>query len=170
MRRVLPALCAAALLAGPARADVEDLSGGRRGPLGSTSPATLVLRAQGGTDYAVFGKVGAALSWFNEWGLFEIEGGVGSALPGLQIGFAFRKLFGQGNDFLVAELGIGYDTSAKTGTAPTASARHASWTNIGMGFEHRGPLVSLTLTGGLTLLSFSERPSGYLQAGLGIGF
>jgi hypothetical protein len=154
----------------PARADVEDLSTGQRPGLRGRPPALFILRAQGGTDFAPGGLVGGTLSWFNDATQIELEGSVGFGNPGTQLGFSVRRLFGADNDYLVSELTLAGNASARKGANPLVPGTgRALWTNLGFGFEHRS-WVSLSVTGGLTFLGFSEAPTAYLQGGLGLGF
>lgn len=164
------ALLLACLAPLAARADVEDLSTGKHPGSRGTAPAMIVVRAQGGTDYSPFGIAGGALSYYNDFSGLEIEGGLGSGLPGLQFGFTVGRLWGEGNDFLCTSIGVGFNKNAPRGTNPVIpNSGNTVWTNLGVGFEHRS-WVSLQVMGGLTFLGFAQSPSGFLQGGLGIGW
>ena len=76
-----------------ASADVVDLS--RESRRDSGEPPTLVVRAEGGNQYAPFGYAGGCLSWMiDSYDVLEI--GAGAGFPGVQLGFAARRLFGEG--------------------------------------------------------------------------
>src|SRR4051794_35577933 len=114
MRRAAFAASAAALLPFlSARADVVDLSGGesRR----SRRIPAFALRAEAGTEFAPYGTVGAALSYFlpNAIGGFEIEAGAGAGFPGVQLGLAARQLVGEAGDYFAFELSIAGNTKKK---------------------------------------------------------
>lgn len=170
MRLPLCTLLAMLLPVAAVRADVEDLSTGQRPGIRGSPPAMFIVRVQGGTDTAPSGLLGGALSWFNDDARLELEGAVGFGNPGTQLGFSVRKLFGADNDYVVSELSLAGNTTVRRGGNPLAPGTgHGLWTNLGVGFEHRSR-VSLTVTGGLTFLGFSESPAAYLQGGIGFGF
>lgn len=170
MRPPLLALLVVLLAPSAARADVEDLSTGQRPGVRGGPAAMFVVRAQGGTDYAPGGLLGGTLSWYNDYTQLELEGTVGWGNPGTQLGFSVRKLFGADNDYLVSELTVAGNAGARRSSNPLIPGTgHQLWTNLGVGFEHRS-WVSLSVTGGLTILGFSEAPTAYLQGGVGFGF
>ena len=170
MLRPLVALLLVLAATPPAHADVEDLSTGQRPGAHARAPAMFILRAQGGTDYAAAGLLGGTLSWFNDYTQLELEGSVGWGNPGTQLAFSVRKLFGSDNDFVVSELTLAGNGSARrSGTAQAPASPSTLWTNLGVGFEHRS-WVSVSVTGGLSVLGFSVSPTAYLQGGIGFGF
>ena len=155
MKVALACAAAVALLGNAARADVVDLSGGSRRRAGSGSG--LFLRADFGNAFAPYGYVGGAIGYMSE-GLFGFEAGAGTGLPGLQLGVALKKLFGEGGSYLATELSFAGNTKvARGGTtgAPTAtSASQNIWTSLGLGFEQRVGRVSVG-----TILSLAFTPS-----------
>ena len=155
------------LLAPPARADVEDLS--PRARSSDQTPPTLVLKAEGGSNFAPYGNAGAALSYFNDWSGSELEAGAGAGFPGLQLGFALRKLLGERGDFFASELSVVYNSRVTRGIDPLnpGSGTHL-WLNLGVGFEHRAGWLDFGVTGGLTLIGFSQTPQGFVRGGVGI--
>ena len=155
------------------RADVEDLSGSeaRR----SRRPPTFAIRAEGGTDFAPYGKVGVCGSYFTDNGLggFEIELGGGAGFPGLQLGVAARQLFGDAGDYLVFEISVAGNTIHRFGADPAAGrfTDANSWTSAALGFEHRLGWLNFSVTGGLSFLtSFDFVPHGMIHGGLGFSF
>lgn len=155
------------------RADVEDLSGtdARR----SRRPPTFALRAEGGTDFSPYGKVGLCGSYFRDNGLggFEIELGGGAGFPGVQLGLAVRQLFGDAGDYLVFEISLAGNTIHRYGADPAAGrlTDANSWTSLALGFEHRLGFISFSVVGGLSFLtSFDFVPHGMVHGGLGIAF
>jgi len=74
-------------------------------------------------------------------GLFGLEAGAGAGFPGVQLGFALRKLFGEGGSYLATELSIAGNTKvARGGTSGvpnTTSTSQNIWTSLGIGFEQR---------------------------------
>jgi hypothetical protein len=161
---------AAAFVPFAARADVVDLSqGGRRG--GNDRPPAFVLKLDGGTDTAPFGRVGGVLSYLNEAALTEIEAGVGAGFPGTQLGLSVRKLFGEGGDYFVVELSLAGNTKTVRGRDVLNPAKGSHvWSNLGLGFEHRLGVYSFGITGGATFISFSQTPQAFAHAALGFGF
>lgn len=168
---------AALLLAGAARADEVDLTQtGRRGGR-SNKPPTIVLRAEGGNDFSPFGLAGGCLSYYNSDGDVEVEAGAGAGFPGLQLGLALRKLFGEDGNYLVTELSIAGNTQVNRGVDSHLVDRRAGgsngklWSSLGLGFEHRAGFLSV---GGVAALAFTASldaiPHFMVHGGIGLGF
>jgi hypothetical protein len=154
-------------------ADVVDLS--RESRRDSGEPPTLVVRAEGGNEYAPFGYAGGCLSWMiDSYDVLEI--GAGAGFPGLQLGFAARRLFGEGGQYLVAELFLSGNTRVNRGVdQPTSNtaATHATsslWTGLGFGFEQRSGFFDFSLAGNIVFTSTSFTPRWAVHGGIGIGF
>jgi len=150
-----------------ARADELDLTESTRP--GSTRPSTLAVIASGGSNFSPFGNAGGALSYFNEFAGGEIEAGAGGGFPGIQAGVMLRKLFGADGDYLVFEFGLAYNSRVLRGANPDVIGSGAhTWTDVGIGYEHRAGLFLLGFTGGIALTGFSQTPSAYLRASAGL--
>ncbi|MCA1827704.1 MAG: hypothetical protein ABR567_17670 [Myxococcales bacterium] len=155
-----------------AYADVIDLSERRSG-----RPPSWVLRAEGGTEFAPYGFFGAALSWLTESG-FEFEGGAGGGFPGLQLGFAARRLFGGGGSALVTEIALAGNTRVNRGASDAdryinpqaATAKSSLWTNIGIGFEQRQDFFDVSVVACLVFTTASLTPHWAIHGGVGFGF
>jgi len=153
-------------------ADVVDLS--RESRPDSNEPARLVLRAEGGNQYAPYGYAGGCLSWMiDSYDVLEL--GAGGGFPGLQLGFAARRLFGDDGQYLVAELFLSGNTRVNRGvdqpsstTAPTATS--SLWTGLGFGFEQRSGFLDFSLVGNIVFTSTSFTPHWAVHGGIGIGF
>lgn len=162
------------LLPAIAFADEVDLTRGgrRRGGI----PAW-VLRAEGGNAFAPYGYVGAALSWLPS-PHNEFELGAGGGFPGLQLGINARQLFGEGGQFLLAELFIagntrvnrGLDSQSALVNPQGAAASSSLWTGLGFGFEQRSDIFDLTVAGNIIFTSTSFTPHFALHGGIGFGF
>lgn len=151
-----------------ARADLIDLSGGRRG---TGRPAALVLKADGGGAYAPFGYAGLALSYLSEGPLLELEAGGGAGFPGAQLGVSARKLFGDAGEYFLVELSVAGNTRINRGTTPLDPTQGGHvWSNLGVGFEHRSDAWSFGLSGGGTFFSFTQTPAAYVHGGIGLAF
>jgi hypothetical protein len=162
-----------ALLPLAARADVIDLSGGesRR----SRRVPTFAVRGEAGSDFAPYGTVGAALSYFtpNPLGGFEIEGGAGATFPGVQLGLALRQLLGESGDYFAFEISVAGNTVKKLGGDPTVNrvATTRTWSSIGVGFEHRQGFLTFGVIAALSFLtSFDFVPHGMVHGGIGLAF
>jgi hypothetical protein len=151
----LACAAAVALLCTAARADVVDLSGGARRR--STGGSGVLFKADFGNAFAPYGYVGGALGYMTE-GLFGFEAGAGAGFPGLQLGVAVRKLFGEGGSYLATELSIAGNTKvARGGTSGAPNATSTSqniWTSLGLGFEQRIGHFSVD-----TIISLAFTPS-----------
>ncbi len=155
-----------------ALADEIDLSQRRS----SGRPPSYVLRVEGGNEFAPYGRVGGSLSWLTE-SLFEFELGAGGGFPGLQAGFAVRRLFGEGQ-YLVTEIAIAGNSRVNRGAADAdrylsagaAQAKGSLWTDLGVGFEQRSDLFDLSVVGALVLTTASLTPKWCVHAGVGFGF
>jgi opacity protein-like surface antigen len=171
VKLALALAAAAALLSASARADVVDLSGGsRRREPGATG---FSVRAEFGNAYAPYGYVGGALSYLTE-GLFAIEAGAGGGFPGVQLGVAVRKLFGERGTFVVTELSLAGNTKVArggTGGQPTATSTSQNiWTSLGIGFDQR---VGRWSVSGVVAVAFtpSDQQAHFgLHGGLGYSF
>jgi len=161
------------LLPAIALADEVDLTrgGSRRRPGGVP---TLVLRAEGGNAFAPYGYVGGAISWLagphNE---FEL--GAGGGFPGLQLGINARQLFGEGGQFLLAELFIAGNTRVNRGLNADSALLNPQgasslWTGLGFGFEQRNDFFDLNVAGNIVFTSNSLTPHFALHGGIGFGF
>lgn len=166
------ALLALTLLPCIALADEIDLRQRRRG---SGQPATYVLRAEGGNEFAPFGYAGGAFSWLlgsNN----ELEFGLGGGFPGLQLGFAARQLFGEGPQFLLVELSLAGNTKIDRGASDANRAltvgtpQSSLWTSLGLGFEQRGDLLDVSIAGDLVFTTSSLTPHFAIHGGVGFGF
>lgn len=157
----------------PALADEVDLSRGvarRRGDV-----PTLVVRAEGGNEFAPYGYVGGALSWLaGPHNSFEF--GAGGGFPGLQLGFTARQLFGQDGQYLLAELSIAGNTRVNRGNpsprlnVQAASADSSIWTCLGLGFEQRTWLFDFSAAADIVFTSADLTPHFSIHGGVGFGF
>ena len=160
------------LVPAAALADEIDLSQRR----GSDRPPVWVLRAEAGTAFAPSGMIGATLSWLTE-SQFEFELGAGGGFPGVQAGFALRRLFGEGQYF-VTEIALAGNSVVNRGAsdadrylnAGAAQAKGSLWTNFGVGFEQRTDLFDLSVAGDLVLTTASLTPKWCVHGGVGFGF
>jgi hypothetical protein len=155
-------------------ADEIDLS--QRGR-GDGQPATWVIRAEGGNEFAPYGYAGVAVSWLTESG-FEFEGGAGGGFPGLQLGFAARRVFMfEGGPGLATEIALAGNTrvnraAAETGTPNTAAVNSTSslWTLLGLGFELRQERLDLSVVASIVFTTASLSPKWAIHGGVGFGF
>ncbi len=137
----------------------------------------LVLRLEGGNEFAPYGYIGGCVSWLIDGGN-ELELGAGGGYPGLQMGFAARHLFGEGGQHALAELFLAGNTRVNRGldqnsaqVNPAASQASSSlWTGLGFGFEQRQDFYSLSIAGNIVFTSTSLTPHWALHGGLGFGF
>lgn len=175
MRPLVPLLQLLALLLTPlaARADVVDLTPHARRSL---KPPALVLRFEGGNAFAPYGYVGGCVSFLTE-SLFEFEAGAGGGFPGLQLGVAARRLFGDDGSFLVTELNVAGNTRVNRGedanpllSLQAAQARSSIWTSLGAGFEQRGDVISFSAVASVVLTTASLTPHFAVHGGVGFGF
>jgi hypothetical protein len=156
-----------------ALADVIDLS--RATPRDRGEPPALVVRAEAGNQFAPFGYLGGCISWMID-AHDVLEFGAGGGFPGLQLGFAVRRLFGEGGQFIFAELFLAGNTKVNRGveqpSGPTAATRATSslWTGLGLGFEQRTGLVDVSLAGNIVFTSTSLTPHWAIHGGVGFGF
>ena len=172
--RTLILLLAATLLASAARADVVDLTQGSRRDI---KPPTLVLRAEGGSAYAPYGYAGGCVSYLTD-GLFEFELGAGGGFPGLQLGFAARRLFGDRGSYVATELAIAGNTRVNRGadnadpllSLQASQATSSVWTSLGAGFEQRQGGLDLSIIGAIVLTTSSLTPHFAIHGGIGFGF
>jgi hypothetical protein len=168
--RSLALLC---IVSTAALADEVDLSQ-RRGP---DRPAPLVLRIEAGNEFAPAGFVGGVVSWLTE-SQFEFELAAGGGFPGLQLGFAARRLFGDEGQYLVTELALAGNTRVNRGAsdadrylnAAAAQAKGSVWTDLGLGFEQRTSFFDLSAVASLVLTTASLTPKWCLHGGVGFGF
>jgi hypothetical protein len=153
-------------------ADLVDLTQRRGG-----RPPTIVLRAEGGNAFAPYGYAGGALSWLTETG-FEFEFGAGGGFPGLQLGFAARRLFGEGGGYFVTEIALAGNTRVNRGAPEnslhpnTAAVNGTSslWTDIGIGFEQRQDVFDISVVGCIVFTTTSLTPRWAIHGGVGFGF
>jgi hypothetical protein len=137
----------------------------------------IVVRAEGGSEFAPYGLVGGAVSWLTE-SQFSFELGAGGGFPGLQLGFAARRLFGDFGSYFVTEIAIAGNTRVNRGAsnadrylnAGAASGRGSVWTNLGVGFEQRADVIDFSLVGCLVLTTASLTPHFAVHGGVGFGF
>ncbi len=166
-------LSLAGALAPAARADLVDLSDSSRRP---GKPPALVLRVEGGNDFAPYGYVGGCVSYLTE-SLFEIEAGLGGGFPGLQLGLAARRLFGENGSYVVTELALAGNTRVNRGSdadpfinLQAQQARSSFWTSLGLGFEQRQGVFDLSVVGAFALTTASLTPHFSFHGGVGFGF
>jgi hypothetical protein len=158
-----------------ALADEIDLSRGSRRDRGE--PARFVVRAEAGNEFAPFGYLGGCVSYLLDAN-DELELGAGGGFPGLQLGFAVRRLFGEGELRPVAELFLAGNTRVNRGleqgsaqvNAEAAAANSSLWTGLGFGFEQRTSLFSINVAGDIIFTSTSLSPHWSVHGGLGLGF
>ncbi len=164
-----------ALVPSLAFADEIDLSRGSRRDRGE--PAKVIVRAEAGNEFAPYGYLGGCVSYLldpND----ELELGGGGGFPGLQLGFAVRRLFGEGELRPVAELFLAGNTRVNRGleqgsaqvNAQAAAATSSLWTGLGFGFEQRTSLFSINVAGDIIFTSTSLSPHWSVHGGLGLGF
>jgi hypothetical protein len=164
-----------ALVPSLALADEIDLS--RGGGRDRGEPAKWIVRAEAGNEFAPYGYLGGCVSWMidpND----ELEIGAGGGFPGLQLGFALRRLFGEGGLRPLAELFLAGNTRVNRGleqasaqiNAPAAAASSSLWTGLGLGFEQRTGLFSISVAGNIIFTSTSLSPHWAVHGGVGIGF
>jgi hypothetical protein len=172
VRSLLP-LLALSLSPLAARADVVDLTPQSRRSL---KPPTLVLRLEGGNAFAPYGYVGGCISFLTE-SLFEFEAGAGGGFPGLQLGVAARRLFGDDGSFLVTELNVAGNTRVNRGedanpllSLQAAQAKSSIWTSLGGGFEQRSDVISFSVVASVVLTTASLTPHFAVHGGVGYGF
>jgi hypothetical protein len=165
------------LLLAPALALADEIDLSRAGRRERGAPATVVVRAEGGNAYAPYGFLGGCVSWLvdpND----ELELGAGGGFPGLQLGFAVRHLFGEGGQYFLAELFLagnsrvnrGVDSQSHVVNAEASQATSSLWTGIGLGFEQRGEMVSLSVATNIVFTSTSLSPHWSVHGGIGFGF
>jgi hypothetical protein len=162
----------AALMPSLAFADVIDLS--REGRRDRGQPATLVVRAEGGNEFAPYGYAGGCVSWMID-DYDVVEAGAGGGFPGVQLGLALRRLFGENGQFVFAELFLAGNTKVDRGvdkSAPQANPAGNSslWTGLGFGFEQRSGFLDLSVAGNIVFTSTSLSPHWSVHGGLGFGF
>ena len=161
-----------ALLCTAARADVVDLSEGQhRHSAGGGSGVS--IRADFGNAFAPYGYAGGAIGYMSE-SLFGFEAGAGAGFPGLQLGFALRKLFGEGNSFLATELSIAGNTKVARGNvsavpAPAATSQYI-WTSLGIGFEQRVGRFAVNTLVDLAFTPSDSQAHFAVHGGLGFYF
>ena len=165
-----------ALLPSVALADEIDLS--RASAREDLSPgATLIVRLEGGNEFAPYGFVGGCVSYLLD-PHDAIEVGAGGGFPGLQLGIAFRRLFGDGYQHVLAELFLAGNTKVNRGVeadsaqinAAAAQAGSSLWTGLGFGFEERTGFLSLSAAGNIIFTSTSFTPHWAVHGGVGFGF
>src|SRR6267378_3223537 len=87
-----------------------------------------------------------------------------------------RSLFGEGGQYLVAELFLSGNTRVNRGvdqpTGNTAATHTTSslWTGLGFGFEQRSGFLDFSLVGNIVFTSTSLTPRWAVHGGIGIGF
>ena len=160
------------LLPSLALADEVDLTHGSRH---RGQVPTWVVRAEGGNEFAPFGYVGGAVS-FLAGPHNELELGAGGGFPGLQLGFAVRQLFGEGGQFLLAELSLAGNTRVNRGNpnpflnAAAVGAQSSLWTSLGIGFEQRTDLLDFSVAADLVFTTADLTPHWSVHGGVGFGF
>jgi hypothetical protein len=162
---------AASLLASAARADVVDLTqGSRRRQAGATG---FSLRLEAGNSFAPYGYAGVAVGYLTE-SLFAFEGGAGAGFPGVQLGIAVRKLFGEGGSYIATEVAFAGNTKVPRGgttdiVAPASTDRYI-WTTFGLGFEQRTGRVQATAIVALAFTPSDQAAHFAVHGGLGYLF
>ncbi len=178
MRTIALLAAVAVVVPFAARADEVDLSDttARR----NNKVPTFAFRAEGGSEYSPYGMVGGVFSLYsaNPLGAGEIEFGGGVGTPGdkgngVQLGLALRQLLGEQGDYFAFELSIAGNTKKKLGYDLLSNHTNSSatWSSLGIGFEHRQGFISLGLIVALSFgTSFDLVPHPMVHGGLGIGF
>jgi hypothetical protein len=159
-----------------ALADEVDLSHGRFRD-DNARPPRVVLRLEGGNEFAPFGQLGGCLSYMTD-PHDELEIGAGGGFPGLQLGFAARHLFGDGPQYLVAELFLAGNTRVDRGrdrnlqqiSVLAANSQNSLWTGVGLGIEQRVDFYSFSVAGNIVFTSTSLTPHWSIHGGVGLGF
>jgi hypothetical protein len=164
----------AALVPSLAFADEVDLSRGETRDV--REPPTWVLRAEGGNEFAPFGYIGGCISWLidpND----ALELGAGGGFPGVQLGLVGKHLFnfGEGGQYILAELFLAGNTKVDRGLDPNAPPSNVQgtssfWTGLGFGFEQRAGFFDLSFAGDLVFTSTSLTPHWSVHGGIGFGF
>jgi hypothetical protein len=141
-------------------------------------PPKLVLRAEGGNAFAPAGYVGGVISYLTD-DLFEFEGAVGAGFPGVQFGFAARRLFGESQGagaFFVFEIFLAGNPKVNRGNpdvnlnVQAATSKSSLWTGIGPGFEQRLGAFDLNIAADLVFTTADFTPHYALRGGIGFGF
>ena len=174
MRLLICIFFAAALSPALASADEIDLTPRSRH---SNKAPSLVIRAEGGSPFAPYGLVGGCISYLTE-SQFEFEAGGGGGFPGLQLGFAARRLFGEDGSFFATELALagnnrqnrGADSADPQLSLDAKQSQSSFWTALGFGFEQRQDHFSLSLIGSVVFTTASLTPHFAIHGGLGFGF
>jgi hypothetical protein len=164
-------LAVALLLASlPALADEVDLSHPTTRRM--NAPPEFVLRAEGGNNFSPYGFAGGVLSWMTG-SSFEVEGGLGAGFPGLQLGLAFRTLFGDEGKYLLGEISLAGNTRVNRGansqTGPTFDSNNF-WSGLGFGGEIRQDFYSIDLVGSIVFTTQNPTPHFSVHGGVGFGF
>jgi hypothetical protein len=168
-----------ALLLGffPALAFADEIDLSRVSPRERAAAASWIVRLEAGNEFAPYGYVGGCVSYLldpND----ELEVGAGGGFPGLQLGFAIRRLFGDAELHPVGELFLAGNTRVNRGreqnspivNAPASEANSSLWTGLGFGFEQRTGLFSLNVAGDIIFTSTSLSPHWSVHGGVGLGF
>ena len=160
----------------PSLAFADEIGLSRGGGRERAEPASVVVRAEGGNEFAPYGYAGGCVSWMvdpND----VLEFGAGGGFPGLQLGLAGRRLFGfgEGGQYILAELFLAGNTRVNRGVdqnAPpsTITSNSSLWTGLGFGFEQRSGYLDLSVAGNIVFTSTSLTPHWSVHAGLGFGF
>src|SRR5205823_1327804 len=106
----------------------------------------------------------------------ELEVGAGGGFPGLQLGFAVRRLFGEGGQYFLGELFLAGNTRVNRGlergsaqiNAEAAGANSSLWTGLGLGFEQRTDFFSLSVATNIIFTSTSFTPHWAIHGGVGV--
>jgi hypothetical protein len=165
------------LFLAPALALADEIDLSRAGRRERGSPASFVVRLEGGNEYAPYGYLGGCVSWLVD-AHDELELGAGGGFPGLQLGFAARHLFGEGGQYFLAELFLagntrvnrGVDSQSHVVNVEASQATSSLWTGLGLGFEQRGEIVSLSVAANIVFTSTSLTPHWSVHGGIGFGF
>lgn len=170
------ALLAVGLLLVPVSAFADEVDLTPRSRHRNETPK-LVLRAEGGNAFAPYGFLGGCLSYLTD-SAFEFELGAGGGFPGLQLGFAARRLVGQQGSYFAFEIFLAGNTRVNRGAsdadiqlnAQAANARSSLWTGIGAGIEQRLGFFDLSFAADLVLTTASFSPHGSVHGGIGLAF
>jgi hypothetical protein len=131
------------------------------------------LRLEAGNSFSPYGFVGACVGYLAD-GLFGVEAGVGTGLPGVQFGVAARKLFGEGGSYLATEVSLAANTKVARGRQtdipqPTTTDQYV-WTSLGAGFEQRTGRITLGFIASVAFTPSDANAHFGIHGGVGVLF